>query len=199
MPFLAAQVRSSNRRSLPEQERGRAWGLICIPSIIARRAWDHVPRGRKVPCGESSMWGTIVPARRLLYVQRIQRGDPYLTFWAEVDRDAMRRAALVTGGTRGIGLGISRSLWQEGYDLAICGVRAPDDVEQVVHDLRPGGRGGGRPENRRRQGGEITSLPGKRNPAAARSRFWLTMQASPPRKGRIFSRLPRKLLNGSFA
>ena len=48
----------------------------------------------------------------------------------------MRRAALVTGGTRGIGLGISRSLAQEGYDLAICGVRAPDDVEQVVHDLR---------------------------------------------------------------
>jgi len=48
----------------------------------------------------------------------------------------MRRAALVTGGARGIGLGISRSLAQEGYDLAICGVRAPGDVEQVVHDLR---------------------------------------------------------------
>ena len=28
----------------------------------------------------------------------------------------MRRAALVTGGARGIGLGISRSLAQEGYD-----------------------------------------------------------------------------------
>ena len=48
----------------------------------------------------------------------------------------MRRAALVTGGARGIGLGISRSLAQEGYDLAICGVRAPGDVERVVHDLR---------------------------------------------------------------
>ena len=48
----------------------------------------------------------------------------------------MRRAALVTGGARGIGLGISRSLAQEGYDLAICGVRAPADVEPVVDDLR---------------------------------------------------------------
>ena len=48
----------------------------------------------------------------------------------------MRRAALVTGGARGIGLGISRSLAQEGYDLAICGVRAPADVERVIHDLR---------------------------------------------------------------
>ena len=34
------------------------------------------------------------------------------------------RVALVTGGTRGIGLGIARRLATEGWQLAICGTRA---------------------------------------------------------------------------
>jgi 3-oxoacyl-[acyl-carrier protein] reductase len=48
----------------------------------------------------------------------------------------MRRAALVTGGTRGIGLGIARALAGKGFDLAVNGVRDEEAVADVVHDLR---------------------------------------------------------------
>jgi NAD(P)-dependent dehydrogenase (short-subunit alcohol dehydrogenase family) len=50
--------------------------------------------------------------------------------------DAQRRAALVTGGTRGIGLGVARALAAEGFDLALCGTRAPEDVRDVLAELR---------------------------------------------------------------
>jgi 3-oxoacyl-[acyl-carrier protein] reductase len=48
----------------------------------------------------------------------------------------MKRAALITGGARGIGLGISQCLAQEGYDLAICGVREEAAVAKTLQDLR---------------------------------------------------------------
>lgn len=47
----------------------------------------------------------------------------------------MRRAALVTGGTRGIGLGIARALAQRGWDVAICGLRPAADVVGVIEEL----------------------------------------------------------------
>jgi NAD(P)-dependent dehydrogenase (short-subunit alcohol dehydrogenase family) len=43
--------------------------------------------------------------------------------------------ALVTGGARGIGLGISKQLAQAGYDLALCGTRPAAEVS-TLEELR---------------------------------------------------------------
>ena len=48
----------------------------------------------------------------------------------------MARTALVTGGTRGIGLGIASALAREGYGLVLCGQRRAADVDDVVSELR---------------------------------------------------------------
>jgi 3-oxoacyl-[acyl-carrier protein] reductase len=46
-----------------------------------------------------------------------------------------RRAAIVTGGTRGIGLGIARALAAEGWRLIVTGVRPASDVGGVLDEL----------------------------------------------------------------
>jgi len=53
--------------------------------------------------------------------------------------DAARRTALITGGTRGIGLGIARALAAEGWHLALNGVRPDADVAPIVGELRQRG------------------------------------------------------------
>jgi NAD(P)-dependent dehydrogenase (short-subunit alcohol dehydrogenase family) len=49
------------------------------------------------------------------------------------------RTALVTGGTRGIGLGIARALAREGWNLALSGVRAEPEVAATLDELRQSG------------------------------------------------------------
>ena len=49
------------------------------------------------------------------------------------------KIALITGGGRGIGLGISRSLAKEGLSLAICGQRSEEAVSKVLEELRASG------------------------------------------------------------
>jgi 3-oxoacyl-[acyl-carrier protein] reductase len=47
-----------------------------------------------------------------------------------------KRVALITGGSRGIGLGIAAQLAMDGFDLAINGVREAGQVQEVMEELR---------------------------------------------------------------
>jgi len=51
----------------------------------------------------------------------------------------MKKIALITGGTRGIGLGISQALAREGFELALNGLREEKDVLEVLDDLAKDG------------------------------------------------------------
>jgi 3-oxoacyl-[acyl-carrier protein] reductase len=48
----------------------------------------------------------------------------------------MKKIVLVTGGARGIGLGISRCLAAEGCDVVVCGTRPEEQVEEALNELR---------------------------------------------------------------
>jgi 3-oxoacyl-[acyl-carrier protein] reductase len=50
-----------------------------------------------------------------------------------------KKTALVTGGSRGIGLGVARALAWEGFDLAINGMRPVEDILPVIEELKLAG------------------------------------------------------------
>jgi unsaturated chondroitin disaccharide hydrolase len=56
-------------------------GLL-LHSIYHRpNGWDHVPEGRKIPCGESSLWGDYHAMELAVYLKRLANNDSYLAFY----------------------------------------------------------------------------------------------------------------------
>jgi unsaturated chondroitin disaccharide hydrolase len=60
----------------PEHE-----GLLLHSVYHRPNGWDHIPEGRKVPCGESSMWGDYHARELALLLLREAEGKPYLKFF----------------------------------------------------------------------------------------------------------------------
>lgn len=51
----------------------------------------------------------------------------------------MRRKAIVTGGTGGVGPGIAEALARAGFDVALCGLREPEAATALLAGLRAAG------------------------------------------------------------
>ena len=63
--------------SMAEEHQG-----LLLHSVYHRpNGWDFMPPGRKVPCGESSMWGDYHLREAALYLKRVLEGKSYLAFW----------------------------------------------------------------------------------------------------------------------
>ncbi len=56
-------------------------GLLLHSVYHRPNGWDYVPPGARTPRGESSQWGDYHAREAALYVQRLARGEPYLTFF----------------------------------------------------------------------------------------------------------------------
>ncbi len=56
-------------------------GLLLHSLYHRPNGWDRIPPGESVPCGESSMWGDYHLREAALYVQRLAKDEPYLTFF----------------------------------------------------------------------------------------------------------------------
>jgi hypothetical protein len=58
-------------------------GLLLHTVYHRPNGWDHVPPGRRIPCGESAMWGDYHARELALLVQREAAGGPYLKFFLD--------------------------------------------------------------------------------------------------------------------
>lgn len=56
-------------------------GLLLHSVYHRPNGWDHVPAGRKVPCGEACLWGDYHLREVALHLQRLIKGEPYYTFF----------------------------------------------------------------------------------------------------------------------
>src|SRR5262249_58489182 len=130
------------RRSVPERIAGASGSAPPLDLSPARRLGS---RARRRPDA----------ARRVEHVGRLPRARSRPVRSAPVPRtvsdllreragarrrmSGVRPVAIVTGGTRGIGLGIARALAGDGWDLALCGLRAEDAVRSTLDRLRSAG------------------------------------------------------------
>ena len=57
-------------------------GLLLHTVYHRPNGWDHIPGGRKVPCGEAAMWGDYHARELALLILRLAGHGPYLTFFS---------------------------------------------------------------------------------------------------------------------
>jgi unsaturated chondroitin disaccharide hydrolase len=58
----------------------RHQGLLLHSVYHRPNGWDYIPPGRKVPCGESSLWGDYHAMELALLIQRLADGRYYTFF-----------------------------------------------------------------------------------------------------------------------
>ena len=68
---------------LATDERHEGLLLHCV--YHRPNGWDHIPPGRKIPCGESSMWGDYHAVELALLIHRLAAGERYYTFFDQTD------------------------------------------------------------------------------------------------------------------
>ena len=56
-------------------------GLILHSVYHRPNGWDNIPKGKKVPCNESSMWGDYHARELMLFLTRMAKGERYHTFY----------------------------------------------------------------------------------------------------------------------
>ena len=56
-------------------------GLLLHSVYHRPNGWDYVPKGKSVPFGESSMWGDYHMMELAVYLKRLLKKQPYLTFF----------------------------------------------------------------------------------------------------------------------
>jgi hypothetical protein len=56
-------------------------GLLLHVVYHRPNGWDHVPHGRRIPCGESAMWGDYHLRELALLIRRLARDEPYYAFF----------------------------------------------------------------------------------------------------------------------
>jgi len=61
--------------------RSEHQGLILHSVYHRPKGWDYVPPGRKIPCGEASMWGDYHARELALLLLREAKREPYLAFF----------------------------------------------------------------------------------------------------------------------
>jgi rhamnogalacturonyl hydrolase YesR len=59
-------------------------GLLLHTVYHRPNGWDHIPAGRRVPCGEACMWGDYHIREAALYLKRIIEGKPYYAFFGSL-------------------------------------------------------------------------------------------------------------------
>jgi hypothetical protein len=74
---VAKTLLSDTYLSLDDKHEG-----LILHSVYHRpNGWDNIPKGKKVPCNESSMWGDYHARELMLFISRMAKGERYHTFY----------------------------------------------------------------------------------------------------------------------